>query len=236
MNSLKDFYKRVRSLNYQLNILDYVYTTHYPIYLLTPKFFLPREPRYLIAAGFHGNEIAGPLGLIEYLETHDPHPNTSYLPMVNPTGYLLDSRYNYLKQSPNSGWVHETHELCMESQALQDNLDTLRILSIDGFLTLHEDPTNSNFYLYCTSQEPVPSVVHEMISVGATRHGVLEKGSYKNIAINNGLVLNTHDGTFEDLLFHLGVPLTICTETPMSDPLKSRIQTTIELIDTFLHQ
>ena len=42
--------------------------------------------------------------------------------------------------------------------------------------------------------------------------------------IKNGIGFNHHDGSFEDFMFHKGIPLTACTETPGLFNVKLRIR------------
>lgn len=205
-----------------------------PILLLTPKKIMPEKKSFLVAAGFHGNEIAGPLGLIEYLKSEKPETNVSYLPLVNPVGFGFNSRFNAEGMSPNSNFIHEdttSAGLSEEGKLLMTNMHHLVTLAKDGFLTLHEDDTNNKFYMYTFGSN---DKIRQMLECGQQMFGIIEKGFYKDIPITHGLIPDEHDGTFEDYMAHQSIPLVICTETPQKDDLVKRVTTNKNLIKLFV--
>jgi predicted deacylase len=213
-----------------------------PILFLQPTTINPKKPRVLIAAGFHGNEIAGPIGLGLYLSKAKELPcNVSFLPMTNPTGFMINTRLNTEGRSPNDGWIHE-NELSEEGSIIMGHMDEILPATRDGFLTLHEDPDHDEFYLYVMSEKIPENMIQSLFEVGGRFFSVMENGTYTQkqeslvgtVHIEKGLVLNCHDGTFEDYLSHRGVPQTFCTETPMTGDLDKRILATVGLIETFL--
>lgn len=82
----------------------------YPLLLLIPQKPKARKKHILVAAGFHGEEIAGPWGIIKFLEEADGRllesVNLSLLPLVNPTGFVRNQRMNQWDENPNRGFCH----------------------------------------------------------------------------------------------------------------------------------
>jgi len=206
----------------------------FPILFLTPKEMDPTKQNFLIAAGFHGNEIAGPWGIANFLLSNEINANVSFLPLTNPTGLSANTRLNSKDQSPNTGWIHGG-ELSEEGKIIMHSIHKIFPTAVDGFLTLHEDHTNEQFYLYYFSDsKTVPKKINELLSIGSEHFGLVEDGKYQDIPIKNGLVKNLHDGTFEDYLYHRDIPLSVCTETPGNGDIFMRIQTVSGLIKSFI--
>jgi hypothetical protein len=216
----------------------------YPLYLLKPRTFDSSKPNVLIAAGVHGDEIAGPWGLVLALNFIEQFSNcnVSFLPLVSPTGFVNNCRYNIYGRSPNDGWIHEHIELLSsEGRLIKGHIAQILPLAKDGFLTLHEDLDHKQFYLYNMAKGDPDELVRRMLAVGQKYFGLVEDSFYYQkeesdtykVHIQKGLVHNSHDGTFEDYLFHCGVPQTNCTETPQNDVLEKRIACVIDLIKVY---
>jgi hypothetical protein len=67
----------------------------------------PDAPHRLIAAGFHGEEPAGPWGVLRYFEAASNSElnavHLCVLPVVNATGFRADTRFNAWGENPNRG-------------------------------------------------------------------------------------------------------------------------------------
>ena len=206
----------------------------FPILFLTPKEIDPTKQNFLIAAGFHGNEIAGPWGIANFLVSGSIGANVSFLPLVNPTGFVDNTRLNSSGQSPNTGWIHG-RELSDEGRILMRSIYKIFPTAVDGFLTLHEDHTNEQFYLYYFSDSKiVPKKIEDLLLIGKEAFGLVEDGSYQDIPIKSGLVKNFHDGTFEDFLYHRGTPISVCTETPGNGDVLKRMSTVSSIVESFI--
>jgi hypothetical protein len=153
---------------------------------------------------------------------------------VNPTGLVANTRMGSKDQSPNTGWIHGG-ELSEEGKIIIHSIYKILPTAVDGFLTLHEDHTNEQFYLYYFSDSiNVPDKIDELLSIGSTHFGLVRDGSYEDVPIKDGLVKNLHDGTFEDFMFHRGTPLSVCTETPGNGDINKRMAATSDIIESFI--
>lgn len=211
-----------------------------PIILLTRDNLNP-GPNLLIAAGFHGDEPGGPWGILRFLEAlHQALNvcNVSFLPLVNPSGFRRRTRRNELDQDPNRGFCHAPSgkaETSTEGQILLDHLPRLKQLAGDGFLSLHEDPELQQFYVYVMEHGSMARTLALALTTTEERFfrphpdGPLEGGIAKG-----GAIFDLHDGSFEDMLFHEGIPAIACTETPGQADVNVRVEAHSDLIGAFI--
>lgn len=211
----------------------------YPILLLTPNEHKTR-PNILIASGFHGDEQAGPYGLLHFMRHHRVNANVSFLPLVNPTGMNKKQRNNSKNENPNRGF-DGTQELSEEGKILLKHDKLLRKLASDGFLSLHEDPDKTTFYLYTYERRKSPGDFSETLRacgskwLNDTSMGVLKnQESSSTKVLETGLVFNEKDSSYESYLFQNGVPYAACTETPGQIDFDKRVLINSDLVKTFI--
>jgi predicted deacylase len=211
----------------------------YPLLLVQP----PRRsgrPRALVAAGFHGEEPAGCWGLLDLLESADDVLEAcelSLLPLVNPTGIRAGRRHNDWGENPNNGFCHVVGppELSREGQFLLDNLELLKGCSHDGFLSLHEDCDATEFYLYTFEQQDSPGDFSEALKEAEeVFFSPMPDGVVEGATVRGGVIFRSCDGSFEDRLFHEGIPYTACTETPGRLDLSLRIEANRRITEAFI--
>lgn len=210
----------------------------WPIWLLEPEVPQALRPSRLIAAGFHGEEPAGCWGILQFLQRAPAElfqrANLAFLPLVNPTGFRVGRRRNDWDENPNQGFCPASvyqPQPSREGAILVAHLPRLKRLAADGFVSLHEDIEQETFYLFTfeRSDQPGPftRALFEAERLFFEPHpdGVLEDYSVKD-----GLVYRACDGTFEDRLFHEGLPRTACTETPGRLDINLRIEANVAII------
>lgn len=206
-------------------------------------------PKMLVVAGFHGEEKAGPYAILDWLESCDPEVTRNYdisfLPIVNPVGFKRDQRYGFTGEKTNCGFCH--HErgdtASPEAQVIITNIDMLRGMADNGFLSLHEDIKETRYYVYSFEKgRTAPgafSVIMrdtlgrffktrldgEIVEVDASGRGPVCK---------DGIVYRHCDGSMDDWMFHLGVPRVAVTETPGTYSLERRIRAHVASINTFI--
>ena len=213
-----------------------------PILLMTSPPAL-HGPHILVAAGFHGEEPAGCWGALRFLEQVEDgvlgRVNLSLLPLVNPTGIRKARRFNDWGQNPNSGFCHTPSGVpqpSREGELLLANVDLLCDKAADGFLSLHEDIDETSFYIYSFEQSTSPGPFSDALVEVESRFfdriadGILEGGE-----IRGGVIFNHCDGSFEDALFHRGIPRTACTETPGQLPFERRVEANAAIVERFCH-
>jgi len=211
-----------------------------PIFLLR-RDILSDRPNLLITAGFHGEEPAGCWGILLFLETVSQellqNVNLSFIPLVNPTGFKKGYRYNDWGENPNSGFCHTLSgkpETSKEGSILLENLDLVKQLAKDGFVSLHEDSDQERFYIYTFENSDSPGVFSKsLLHAGTDFFEPCSDGIVEGASLNNGIIFKDCDGSFEDFLFHKGIPITACSETPGKADIKKRIEANSNIVKAF---
>ncbi len=207
------------------------------------------DPKVLIVAGFHGEEQAGPWGILRwlkeapasYLEKYD----ASFIPIVNSYGFARKKRYGLSDMQTNTGFGPNGKDTppSPEGEILIQNIDIIRPLAQNGCLSLHEDSTTKEYYLYTSEHGIRPGMftyrlraelkkffpnAYDGIAYVDTQ--AMEKGPM----CNKGIVYNYFDGSFEDWMFQLGCPKVAATETPGKYPLSKRVDASVAMIYKFM--
>lgn len=222
-----------------LNVLD-----GEPLLLLVPTRINPDLPNLLVAAGFHGEEPAGPWGLVEFLTTCDPdllrRANVSFLPLVNPTGFRVGNRYNMWGENPNYGCTDTAQAPANPSReiiSLKNMLHEVLHLARDGFLTLHEDHRMDEAFLFIYNDDAEDAGFTACLRhVLAANFPMLAAAKLDEFAFTDAVWVpdGSPDCSFEAMLFKLGIPRCACTETPGQQPLDKRISTNAALVAAFI--
>lgn len=215
--------------------------------------FRHNYPRLLIVAGFHGEEKAGPLAVQRWLETFDPnlyrYVDVTFVPVVNPEGFDQGKRYGNSKEKTNCGFCHPENgdKPSQEGIILLKNYQLLKNCAKDGFLSLHEDLSETHFYVYGFERLEKPGkftlglrnelskyfkepLDGELVGNDATRTRAEEE-----VLAKDGIVWRLCDGSFEDSLFHDGTNRCAVSETPGQEAkLEIRIQAGVAVINKFI--
>jgi hypothetical protein len=216
------------------------------MYLITPKEFNKKLKTILIVSSFHGNEIAPVYALNEYIKDFNYNilkkVNVSIIPVVNVNGFKNDRRYNKWHEKSNYGYCLKTQKVSVEGQILLNNDDELKKLSKNGFLTMHEDNTKKNGFLYVMCEDKtLPKVITDVRDVIKDNIGILKDKTYHTKyddanVVKDGIILNHFDGTYENYIFKNGADFCLTSETPARDiDLKERIDTNVKVINTFVN-
>ena len=101
-------------------------------------------PTILLSTGIHGDEPAGPLAALAFLESGPPSDfNWLITPLLNPTGIALGTRENAAGLDLNRDYGQA------QSPEIQAHLAWLAQQRCpDLFISLHEDYDATGFYLY----------------------------------------------------------------------------------------
>ncbi len=208
-----------------------------PLVLVTPA-VIGKGPSLLFAGCFHGDEPAGFLGILHFLEFAPreffDHANVSFLPLVNPTGFRNNRRTNAWGEDPNRGFWHtESNHVkaSREGRILIEHLDLLTLLARDGFVSLHEDVELTQFYLYTFEDSDAPGSFSRLLRDEQAKYfEPVPDGEVEGSLIRDGIIYRECDGSFEDRLFHEGVPRAACTEMPGKCELGLRVRANANII------
>lgn len=211
-----------------------------PLLLLQGGIRDASAPHLLVASGFHGEEPAGPWGVLEFLEAIDPEQASrirlTVLPLVNATGFRAGTRFNARGENPNRGYRGLPGEKPSgEGLLLLSHGGLLQQASRDGLLTCHEDVLLSHGYLYSSERATTPGVFsRSLLQVNASFFPVHPDGTVDGCVIKDGIVFNHDDGSFESWLLQQGCARAACVETPGRHPIARRIAAHRAMIAAFI--
>jgi hypothetical protein len=215
---------------------------HYPLLYAE----VPGARTVTITAGFHGDEVAGPLTLLEHLPAIVEHARARGVglriyPCLNPSGFTDATRYNRSAEAPNNDflryevapgkWAGELaagqeftrldlhREGPKETRALLADLE--RASAPHAALDLHQDPWLPGAFAYAYTfgpRAPYLPLVAACDPVVSVARDVLVDDEDGVRSDADGLI-ELHDGSVTDYFFRRGVPFTAALETTTQTPL-----------------
>jgi len=200
----------------------------------------PGAPHRLVAAGFHGEEPAGPWGVLRYFESASDAEldaiHLCVLPLVNATGFRAGTRLNAWGENPNRGHGEHAGEApSKEGQVLAQHAAQLLRLGRDGVISCHEDVKRDHAYVYTLEDSPRPGPFSTALAAANARHFPIHPdGSLDGLALRDGIVFNQYDGSFEAWMMELGAIRAACVETPGLQPIVSRIAAQRDMVEAFV--
>jgi predicted deacylase len=214
-----------------------------PIYLLERAAGKPAAPHLIVASGFHGEEPAGPWGLLKALITLDEHTldcaHLAVLPVVNVTGFARGTRLNHRNENPNRGFLQSIDgiQASEEGAILLAHATRLIAGGHDGVLSCHEDQALSHAYVYANAAADVPGELARALCRRAGEFFPLHPdGVVDGANVKDGIVLNQTDSSFESWLLKNGAVQTYCTETPGQHDFDQRVSANAAMIALFIGQ
>jgi len=201
---------------------------HLPLPLLTNDPDAAAAPRILIGSGFHGEEAAGPWGVLAFLESVEDWMlagvGLTVLPLVNVSGFREGRRFNDLGENPNRGYLPGAEASSREGRILLSHGDRLRDAARDGLLACHEDVLLSHCYVYGMERSDAPGEFsHGLLRANASFFAVHPDGEVDGCPVRDGIVFNHQDTSFESWLLLAGARHAACVETPGQQPIERRI-------------
>jgi hypothetical protein len=200
-------------------------------------------PRVYLSAGIHGDEISGPLALLEMLR----HPDffaafdATIFPILNPDGLARGVRTNANGIDLNRDYR------APKSVEVASHIETLKTLGrFDAAMMLHEDFEGDGAYLYELNDALSPSLGREIIAamgrhVPIDMRPVIEETpahggviSRKEIVAIRGPIENRPDWPEAVYLSVHHTRVSYTTETPAPFPLEARVQAQIAAVRTLL--
>lgn len=182
----------------------------------------------VFSAGIHGNEISGPLSIIEFLKKIDfkKYSNTKIIifPVANPTGFDKNQRNNYLNKDLN-------RLFCKSKTAFENKilLKELQKEKIFFFHALHSDTDETSFYMY-NFENKKEEIYRDLIQIAKKYFPIKKSKSIYGDRAEGGLIGNCKDGSFEDKMYREGSIYSICSESPEKHPLNKNIKLNISLM------
>jgi predicted deacylase len=213
-----------------------------------------------ITAGFHGDETAGPLTLLEYLPDIAAYARQRGVglrlyPCLNPSGFHDGTRYNRGGEAPNNDllryelapgqWVDELaagQEFTRfdlhrggprETRALLADID--RMPPPHAALDLHQDPWLEGALSYAYVFGP-RAVYLPMVAAMDAVVKVARKVTVDDVGVHSDAdgLIELHDGSVTDYFFRRGVPYTAALETTTQTPLNDAHEVNLIWIRGFI--
>ena len=109
--------------------------------------FVPRQetnkPNKLITSGFQGDEPAGPMALLKWVQSNNLPSNVFFIPIVSSESYINKTHFDNSGKNVNLGIPNDSsHEI---KELINSTL--LQKMSSGGYLSCQEDPNRDASYL-----------------------------------------------------------------------------------------
>ncbi len=200
-------------------------------------------PRVYLSAGIHGDEISGPLALLEMLRRPEFFAafEAVIFPMLNPDGLARGERGNADGIDLNRDYRDP------KSVEIASHIDALKTLGrFDAAMMLHEDFEGVGAYLYELNDALSPTLGGEIIAAMGRHVPIDPRPEIEEVPARGGVIsrrdLIAKHGQIEDRpdwpeAIYLGVHHTrvsFTTETPAPFPIGQRVQAQIAAVKTLL--
>jgi len=201
-----------------------------------------KAPSFYLSAGIHGDEISGPLALIEMLRFPDffRNFNTVIFPILNPDGLARGTRENAAGIDLNRDYRNP------KSAEITSHLDALKTLGrFDATMMLHEDFEAAGAYLY-ELNETRPATGREIIAAMGRHVPIDLRPEIEGLPAHDGILLR------REIVLKLGpiaerpewpeaiylnlnhTDISYTTETPKPFPILHRVQAQIAGVEALL--
>ena len=200
-------------------------------------------PRFYLSAGIHGDEVAGPLAVLEMLRQPDffARVDATIFPILNPEGLSRVMRGNYAGVDLNRDYRGA------RSTEIRGHLAVLATLGrYDVAVMLHEDYEGTGAYLYELNDGPIPDLGQRIIAALKKHVPIDERPEIEEVEAKGGIIqradiirrmgpIGNRPEWPEAIylsLFHTQVSYT--TETPMLQPLAQRVAAQVAAVGTVI--
>jgi hypothetical protein len=200
-------------------------TDRFPVYRIEMNSMADKT--LLIVSGHHGDEQAGPMGVLEYLEDRpDEGVRILAYPLLNAAGYEKGVRNDRTGKDVNRTFY--TRDRGKDSWKILRSFDGEKIRLV---ISVHEHPEIKGFYAYYDGCKALAEKVRDAAEEYFTIQKAVEKPKkgepwVKDLSqIRDGLIKppHIHRRTIEDKLAELGLPV-LTTETPGLADLPDRVK------------
>ena len=185
------------------------------------------KPTKLITSGLQGDEPAGPIALLKWVESNKSPSNIIFIPIVSAESYLNKTHFDNSDLNVNHKIPYDpTYE--MEKLV---NSNELKKMCSGGFLACHEDPYRDESYLLVWKNND--KLVESLLEI--------LNDNFKIRSDSDDGVRRTHDmklkesETLGNYCAKLGAPFSIATETPVINTnINKRVDAQVSMITEFV--
>lgn len=229
----------------------------YPMLVATT----PGRRRLLVTSGFHGDEVAGPLTLLERLPELVDYARRrdvglTVYPCLNPSGFEDGTRYNRSGESPNNDFLRYEIEPGLWVDALRAPTGFLRFVPHregpketrallreleraplpHAALDIHQDPWLPGRVSYAYTFGPRPAYLPLVAAmdrlVPVARAAEVDEDD--GVHTDEHGLIELHDGSVTDYLFRRGVPYAAALETTTETPLPLAAEVNLKWLQGFV--
>jgi predicted deacylase len=199
-----------------------------------------KGPNLLIISGIHGDEPAGPFGILRYIEKINKEilkkVNLTFIPLMNPTGFRKNNRDNKWDEKTNRNYEKDK-KISREGKILKDNVKMYLDNGKDGVLSLHEDVDSKYCYIYMYNKAKSKDLGNILLNVDRMFFEQMTpaKSDKKDGQLEKGIIWDRHEGSFEDWLNEQVIKEIATTETPGAVDFDDRIQANVMIINAFVN-
>lgn len=215
---VSDIYKSLSALKKAGWVQERVYTQKFLRKRLPIMLFRTRKKGHAVwlISGIHGEEPAGVDAIAEsagFLAELGKRFPIVILPLCNPKGYFLNQRYPIRGKSVGASefllMTEDLEQMATEPDTEEALFITRKVLSLAKdyppwfTLDLHEDRSRSDPYIYCYSNRGADDPIGREVVRIIRRHGMRLQMRGRNKffeRIIHGMVLNSNDGSIDELL------------------------------------
>lgn len=169
------------------------------------------KPTICISAGSHGTEKSGPIAALKFIKDYIPSkndPRIIILPLLNPDGFLKNTRKNYRDIDLNRHFFDDP-----KPKEIVKIINSIEKENISLFVSLHEDDEKKGVYLYNYSKDD--KIAKKTIKFFSKKTKICkDKKIYRDKASSGIISDPLHDGSFDEWVFDHGVKTAICVEIP----------------------
>jgi protein MpaA len=198
-------------------------------------------PRLYLSAGIHGDEISGPLALLEMIRQPDFFASleVTMFPILNPNGLARGVRMNLDEIDLNRDYRNP------RSLETKSHIETLLGLGrFDASILLHEDYEGIGAYLYELNDTLDPGLGAKIMAAMGLHVPIDLRPEIEEGTAHGGIIsrrdLIARLGRLEDrpewaeaaylMVYHTGACYTI--ETPKPFPIEARVRAQIAAVET----
>jgi len=201
-------------------------------------------PRLYLSAGIHGDEISGPLALLEMIAQSGFFAafDVTLCPILNPNGLARGMRTNWDAIDLNRDYRNS------RSREIKSHIETLQTLGrFNASMLLHEDYEGMGAYVYELNETFDPGLGAKIIAAMGLHVPIDLRPEIDGWAARGGVIsrrdLVARLGRIEDCpewaeaayltVHHTGVSYT--TETPKPFPIEARVKAQIAAVETLMN-
>jgi protein MpaA len=201
------------------------------------------SPRLYLSSGIHGDEISGPLALLEMIRQPDLFGgfDVTMFPILNPNGLAAGVRTNRDEIDLNRDYRNS------RSLEIKSHIETLMTLGrFDASMLLHEDFEGIGAYLYELNDTLDPGLGAKIIAAMGLHVPIDLRPEIEEAPARNGVIsrrdLIAKLGRLEDrpdwpeaiylAVHHTSVSFTI--ETPKPFPIEARVKAHMAAVETLV--